>query len=166
MVVRYVFKENKVIALPNMNKADPQILGECLAEIQNNNGGRLKPVHVVDAAKDRASPLHKHFEWDDRKCGIAHRLSQARELIGCFVVIDDSQRTHNQGVAAFVSVTDGAGTSYRSAQEIMNSASLQKTVLDAAKRELEFFQRRFRELKLLCTDIEEIKKKHFETETV
>jgi hypothetical protein len=168
MAIRYVFKEDSVIALPNMKNADPQILGECLADIQKRNDGRLKPQNVVDVARDKSSPLHMHFEWDDKKCGIAHRISQARDLIGCFVMIDDDKKksTHNQGVAAFISVTDNKGPSYRSAQEVMGSVELQKNVLAAAKRELEAFQKRFQSLKGLCADIETVKRRHFETESV
>ena len=52
-----------------------------IAAIAESNGGRLTPELVVEAARDPASPLHSHFEWDDPKAAAAHRLDQARTLI-------------------------------------------------------------------------------------
>lgn len=52
-----------------------------LTAIADRNGGRLTPELVVEAARDPASPLHSHFEWDDPKAAAAHRLDQARTLI-------------------------------------------------------------------------------------
>ena len=46
-----------------------------------NRFGRLTPLSVIDAAKDEKSELHKYFEWDDSKAGVAWRIEQARELI-------------------------------------------------------------------------------------
>ena len=36
---------------------------------------------VVKAAKNKRSPLHSRFEWDDTKAGQEYRLIQARQLI-------------------------------------------------------------------------------------
>lgn len=36
---------------------------------------------MIDSAKDRTSPLHEHFEWDDSSAAHAWRLVQARALI-------------------------------------------------------------------------------------
>ena len=51
-----------------------------LAELESS-GGRLTPNGVVEAARDAASPLHYHFEWDDSVAAEQHRLDQARRLI-------------------------------------------------------------------------------------
>lgn len=37
---------------------------------------------VLDEARDSHSPIHDVFEWDDTVAAEAHRLQQARELIG------------------------------------------------------------------------------------
>lgn len=52
-----------------------------LEVIANANDGRLRPVDVVDAARDAASVLHDQFEWSDAKAADEHRISQARSLI-------------------------------------------------------------------------------------
>lgn len=43
--------------------------------------GRILPKLVVEAAKNPRSPLHKEFEWDDKKAGYLWRLNRAQELI-------------------------------------------------------------------------------------
>lgn len=54
--------------------------------------GRILPKLVVEAAKNPRSPLHKEFEWDDRKAAAIQRIDRARELIRevrLMVVYDD-----------------------------------------------------------------------------
>ena len=41
----------------------------------------LKPSFVVQEARNKKSPLHAEFEWDDAKAGHEYRLAQARRLI-------------------------------------------------------------------------------------
>lgn len=43
--------------------------------------GRLSPGEVVKEAKNKDSPLHDQFEWDDRIAGAKYRLEQAARLI-------------------------------------------------------------------------------------
>lgn len=50
-----------------------------LQEIEKN--GRVTPEEVVEDARDPASPLHSHFEWDDAEAAHQHRLGQAALLI-------------------------------------------------------------------------------------
>lgn len=54
--------------------------------------GRILPKLVVEAARNPRSPLHKEFEWDDKKAAAYHRLDRAQELIRevkLRVVVDD-----------------------------------------------------------------------------
>lgn len=46
-----------------------------------NTDGVVHAQAVVDAARDEASPLHGHFEWDDSIASEQYRLIQARSLI-------------------------------------------------------------------------------------
>lgn len=68
-------------------KQDTGILDE-LRKIAKKNRGLLRPVQVVEAARDEASPLHGQFTWDDAKAAEEYRLWQARELIATFWVVD------------------------------------------------------------------------------
>lgn len=66
--------------------ADAQAVGERLATIARDADGALHPQDVVVDARKASSPLHRLFEWDDRKAAVAHRLHQAREIITAIVV--------------------------------------------------------------------------------
>jgi hypothetical protein len=47
-----------------------------------NDEGNVEPEEVVARARDPASPLHSHFEWDDAAAAHRDRLQTARRLIG------------------------------------------------------------------------------------
>lgn len=64
-----------------MNKKLLQARQEALQEIAAKHGGVLRPVDVVDTARDPKHVLHGIFEWDDSKAAHQHRLYQARDLI-------------------------------------------------------------------------------------
>jgi hypothetical protein len=51
-----------------------------LERLEQENGD-LKPVDVVEDARDPTSPLHDFFEWDNDAAAQQYRLSQARLLI-------------------------------------------------------------------------------------
>ena len=53
---------------------------DALLELENQFG-QITPELVVEAAGDPASPLHKHFEWNNEIAGEQHRIDQARNLI-------------------------------------------------------------------------------------
>lgn len=54
---------------------------ERLIELANDNEGKLTAEMVVEEAKNKASPLHDEFTWDNLKAAHQHRLDQARQLI-------------------------------------------------------------------------------------
>lgn len=66
-MVKYKFKEPAIFK--EADKADPQQIGEELSRIAEANDGKLTPHATVEAAKNRRSVLHRHFEWNDEKCG-------------------------------------------------------------------------------------------------
>lgn len=43
--------------------------------------GTFTPSDIVSRAKDKKSPLHKYFKWDDTKAANSFRLQQARMLV-------------------------------------------------------------------------------------
>lgn len=50
---------------------------------------KLKPRHIVDAARTSASPLHPYFEWDDRLAAEAYRIEQAKYIVRHIHVAED-----------------------------------------------------------------------------
>lgn len=147
-MIRYSFKDEPV-AILNAKKADPQKIGQALAKIAEDGGGRLTPSAVVEAARNPRSPLHKHFLWDDAKAAKAYRLDQARAVIGVIRIDDESE----PATRAFLSVKDASGVSYRTAAEVSGSVDLQLAVLKQAERDLDAFSKRYRELEDICSDV-------------
>jgi len=80
------------------------IAAERLSKIRKQNGG-ITPRAVVDDAVDPKSPLHPCFEWSDDKAADAHRLWQARKLIGSIVVAEMNDEPLGREVRAFIHVT-------------------------------------------------------------
>lgn|SRR5512135_67862 len=148
-MVKYVFRE--LLTLKNAKDADPQKIGERLQKISDTVGGHLTPDAVVEDAKNARSPLHPYFEWDDAKAAKAHRLDQARMLIRAIKIEDVDE----EAKPAFISISEKSGTSYRSFADVQKSAELQDIVLRAAQRDLEAFEKRYRELQDVCELIRE-----------
>lgn len=147
-MIKYVFREDEPLRIKAAGKADAQIIGEELNRIRLEVGGELEPKAVVERARDAKNPLHDHFEWDDSKAAASYRLDQARNLIRIVRVIDEDA---DEGTSrAFVSVNGKNGVSYRSIDDVKQSRDLQAAVLEAAERDLEAFERRYRELKDIC----------------
>ena len=63
-----------------------EILRE-LERLRKRNGGILLPEKVVEAARDKKSPLHAEFEWNDAKAANTSRLEQARALIRAYKIV-------------------------------------------------------------------------------
>lgn len=148
MAIKYVFKEDSFLSIKNAGKANAQVLGEALEAISAKAGGHLMPASVVDAARDRKNPLHKHFEWDNAVAAEAYRLDQARGLIRCIHVQSDD--TESGYARAFLSIREQDGVSYRSVDDVMSSADLQQRVLAQAERDLIAFETRYRSLNDIC----------------
>lgn len=144
-MIKYTFRDDTVI-LKNSAKANPQKIGEALAKITEAHAGRLMPEAVVNAAKDTKSPLHPHFEWNDKVAAHSYRLDQARNLIRIIRVEDEETQEQKP---AFVSVADG-GVAYRKVEEVVNSRALQLIVLQQAERDLAAFRKRYHMLNDIC----------------
>lgn len=164
-MLKYLFKEP--LTIQAADKADPQKIGEALAAIAAGNKGELTPPAVVDAARDKKSALHRHFEWSDQVAAEKYRLDQARSLIrSIHVEDDDAEDGHLQ---AYISVNDKGGVSYRSLGDIKNSADLQAKVLVQAEKDLEAWTKRYRSLADVCQIIRQaqelVKRKRQRVET-
>lgn len=143
-MIRYAFREP--LTIKGAKNADPQIIGKALDAIEQERGGRITPKAVVETAKDEANPLHPFFEWDDAKAAEAYRLDQARVIIRSIQVKDEEGDQH----PAYFSVNEKGGQSYRSYSDVMSSRDLQLAVLRSAKRDLDAWENRYRELVEIC----------------
>lgn len=157
MPIKYVFREDiEFLPIKAAKGAKAQVMGEALAKIAADNAGRLKPKHVVEAARDPKNALHGFFEWDDKRAADAHRLDQARAIIR---IVQEVKPSAASGmVRSFVSVSDH-GRAYRPIADIERSAALQAQVLEAAQKDLDTFEKRYRDLTDVLEHVAEARKK-------
>lgn len=146
-MVRYEFEASAFFH--QHDKADPQVIGEALAKIAEENKGRMKPEHVTEAAQKRGHPLHRHFIWNDKVAGQRYRLDQARALIRSVKIIaaDD---INGAAARAYHSIQDD-GRAYRSVTEIQTSALLQLSLHQAALRDLVAWEARYKSIAGICS---------------
>ena len=119
--------------------------------------GDLTPQVLLQEARHSSHPLHNYFEWDNEVAGELHRLAQARMLIASLVVVD----TQGNKIRAFLNVMkDDCGdytnsgfhsneSCYMNTDDIFNDEKLRNYSLQRAKRELEAFKIKYRNLKEL-----------------
>lgn len=119
-----------------------------LERIRKANGGILRPVDVVAAARSKSSPLHDSFEWDDSKAAQAHRLEQARYLIRFTI---EKVGPEEKNIRAYVSLRSDRedGDSYRSLREVVSAKPLRDELLRQALSEADAWRKRYESFKEL-----------------
>lgn len=155
-MIKYVFADDETVAIKNKKRANPQRIGEELERISQLHGGKLTPRAVMQEARTGRNPLHPFFEWDDKKAAESYRLEQARHIIR-IVRVEDAEMEN--APRAFLSVTDKAGTAYYSVQTVRGNSDLQMIVLRQAERDLDAFNKRYRELTDVCDLVREAREK-------
>ena len=108
------------------------------------NGGLLRPVDVVEFARDTDTELHSRFTWDDTAAAQSYRLWQAREVIrvGVVTVKADIPETR-----AYVSLHDDG---YRTIKSVLRNKERRAAMLEEAFAEFERFEARYRHLEELA----------------
>ena len=103
--------------------------------------GRVTAEKTEKIARDKNSPIHKYFEWDDTKAAYAHRLYQARSLINALYVVIDGEEPVRAYENVFVSEIDA--NEYVDIEDIAKVPTLQSQVLETAKRELIYWKLKY-----------------------
>jgi len=120
------------------------------AELERlKSGGVIRPVDVVEAARDEESPLHSCFTWDDGEAAHQFRLLEARNMLRVYVVTEASAPAN---VRAFVSLTtDRAkeGGGYRAIADVMSDDAMRDQLLRDAFVQFRNMQKRYQHLKQL-----------------
>lgn len=126
---------------------DAQAVGQTIERLTRNHNGLLEPGHVVEAARDEASPMHPHFLWDDAAAAERYREDQARDLIRSLTIdVSRSNVEPPQPVRAFVNVETGGERGYVTTVAAMSSEDLRRQVIAKAFSELEAWRARHAEL--------------------
>lgn len=110
--------------------------------------GAIRPVDVLEAARDPDHALHKHFTWDDGEAAERYRLQQAGTLIRrARVTITPREGGPSVNVRAFVSLeADRGREGYRTVEAVIASPALKSEMLAAALAELRALRRKYADL--------------------
>lgn len=137
-----------------------QKYGEILEKIDKESDG-IKPEMVVEKAKDKSSPLHDYFQWDDSIAGERWRIHQARSLINKLDIIIQYEG-EEKAVPAFISivvkVTEKETRKYRSSEFIAKDKDLREQVIKEALNDLFLWREKYRLLHELAEIFNVIKK--------
>lgn len=125
---------------------DAQAVGQAIERLTKRYNGVLEPGQIVDAARDEASPMHPHFQWDDAAAAELYREDQARELARSLTIDVSRSNLETKPVRAFVNVETGGERGYVTTATAMSSQELRKQVLERAFAELEAWRARHAEL--------------------
>ena len=63
-----------------------QEYGKRIETLMKKNKGHINPSEIVEDAKNKTSPYHNFFEWDNVKGAKLYRLQQARQLVESIVI--------------------------------------------------------------------------------
>lgn len=87
------------------NNDQAQIFGERIEVLIKNNNGKITPNLIVEDGKEKTSPFHSQFTWDDTEAARKHRLYEAKRIVQNvveIVIISDKPTL----VRSFFSVSD------------------------------------------------------------
>jgi hypothetical protein len=116
---------------------DAKVIGPELIKIEENNNGLILPELVVEVAKESKSPLHKYFEWDNKKAATNWRKNQARQMISTIHVEIKSQgETKPKRVRLFYSVNTKGGRAYVRLGTVMKNVEYIQQIRDNLIHEL------------------------------
>lgn len=112
-----------------------------------DQGGRLTPALVVDAARPVDSPLHHRFTWDDTVAGERWRQVEAAQLIrSCRIVYAEGPSPEGpRTVRAFTALreTDLPTCNYMPTAVALADDFAAKLILRDMEREWRNLQRRY-----------------------
>jgi len=119
-------------------KADASKVATEVSEI----GEAVTPDDLVAYAKDEKSELHKCFEWDDSIAGAKYRKLQAQKVLRMLVVTPRQEEKETVSYRLFVNTGDNSNK-YKPVELVVKKQDEYTALLEAAKRELQAFKRKY-----------------------
>ena len=120
---------------------EAKIIGKRLDEIAKSLGGEFTAKDVVNDAKNPRSPLHKHFEWDDKIASEKWREHQARVLIGHVVEVVNVKGVQVEQ-RSFFNVTNKEGDKvYVTQKVVLETPDYAYQLIEEARNYIEHFSR-------------------------
>jgi len=122
---------------------DTEMIAKIIAGIEKKQG-IVKPEDLVEEARDKNSPIHNLFEWNDKKGAYEYRLQQGRSIINHIEIEVRSVPSsptqidiviHQQ--RAFHNVVSEGERGYVSTVNVVREEDLARQVLQRLTRQLE-----------------------------
>ena len=145
-----------VWATGNRIAGDPQLCGSEMMRLQREHGKRLTPQDVVEWARDSKHALHRCFEWDNGRAAESYRQHQARQVIRSVRVIKEQPADGEEPVLqrVFVNVIEEDDQqNYVTVARMMAEPELFEQARQRCLRDLEAFEKRYREFTSLVEPI-------------
>ena len=111
--------------------------------------GFISPKQVVIEATPNDSPLHNYFTWDESKAAESYRMWEARHLITSVRIEIMGRLTDGFWNAKVLIEKDTDFQAYFSTRKVLSNKELYLQVLSQAISELEYWQKKYKELKEL-----------------
>lgn len=140
------------------------IFGNRVDWLQDRLGRAPKSREVLEDAKDKKSPIHRMFNWDDEEAADKYRAVQASILLSALVVkvkIMNNGKKHEIDMPVRV-VLKGGHRQHERLSDVMSNADLRAVMLEMAADELLSIERRYAQVKELSRvfyEIDQVQKK-------
>lgn len=133
-------------------KASPQTVGKVCSQLEQD--GKLSPEELVEVSRDEEAPLHDLFEWDDAIAGEKYRVYQAGYIIRSVEVVYESKEPVRAFVPRFIKHEQ---STYQSISVAIKHKDTREYLLESARKEMQAFVRKYRNLEELSDLINSIK---------
>ncbi len=151
------------------HKVSAEVVGKVCSELDDKD--MLTPENLLDASRPNDAPVHNEFEWNDGVAAEKYRVSQAAALIRHVIVYEKPEEKPDEkrddeapkhvvtvnygdvnGCRAFGSlhVPGGGKERYVATHKMLDDAEMRNILLDNARRELNSFVCKYRQLEGLA----------------
>lgn len=81
-----LMKAGRVLLKRPVGSLSPETVLNELSRIKADNNNKLSPEAVIRSAKDKESPFHNQFTWDNKSAAHKWRIQEANEIIQAVVI--------------------------------------------------------------------------------
>lgn len=139
-----------------LSARDMRAVRLAMAQVKDKNAdGLLVPEEVVEAARKKNSPLHRHFTWDEGEAARQWRIVEARSLIRHIKQFEaeDGQETPLPKYVSLYPDRARKGGGYRETNEVVKNQELLAELEQTARRDVNGVLRRYEMLKAFCARV-------------
>ena len=123
------------------SRVPAQVAGNRLDHLLQTKGD-IENKTIIDDARNKDSPIHAHFEWNNRKAADLYRIEQAIYL-RTNLHIAEGEADKPTLIRAFVRVVVDEETTYQNIIVAYQDDDLRQQIIDRARDELEAWQGRY-----------------------